>query len=109
MAKREVVIGDKVIFTDEDGIGCYNAKKGDVGVVVDVDTMGRSSPLVTIKLTNRVGEITVCDYRVEILEEEITLDKAVEECKNIKTEIQRLQGELIKYESILFKAGVKLI
>lgn len=109
MAKREVVIGDKVIFTDLDGRGCFNARHGDIGIVTMTDGDRDDNALLTINLTNRQGEINVCAYRVEILEEETTLDKAVEECKTIKTEIQRLQGELVKYESILFKAGVKLI
>lgn len=111
MAQRKVVVGDRVKFTDEDGRGDNNARNGDIGVVLQIVTNSsrHADDLLWIKLSNRDEELSVCAYRVEVLEDETTLDEAVKQCKNLKTEIQRLQLELNKYENILFKAGVKLI
>lgn len=102
----DIIVGSIVRFIDEDGAGDPDARNGDVGVVIEKD--GGSG--LSIALTNRPGTIFVLSRRVEVVErEETTLDEAVKQCKNLKTEIQQLQLELNKYENILFKAGVKLI
>lgn len=107
-----IEMGSTVRFVDKDGAGDDDVRHGDVGVVVYSDSeFGEGDNIIGVKLKDRDITVSTFEYRwmLVAVEPEITLDEAVKQCKNLKTEIQRLQLELNKYEGVLFKAGVKLI
>jgi len=108
-----IKIGSKVRFIDKDGEGDDASLNGDIGFVIGSDGhFGRYDNIISVRVEERNLTLTCFEHRWELVEEikqEVSIDEAVKQCKNIKAEIQQLKQKLSEQESVLLAAGVKLI
>jgi hypothetical protein len=108
-----IKIGSKVRFIDKDGEGDDASLNGDIGFVIGSDGhFGRYDNIISVRVEERNLTLTCFEHRWELVEEikqEVSIDEAVKQCKNIKAEIQQLKQKLSEQKSVLLAAGVKLI